>query len=119
MVVCGDYWSNLLFDAAALLLMESKKIVMNKIIKITSLALLIIALQIGTYSPVTAQCPMCRMSATNNLKDGGTAGKGLNSGILYMLATPYLIVGVIGYVWWRNRRKEEEIIMEENGEMRG
>ncbi|MEM1218658.1 MAG: hypothetical protein AAGH79_07090 [Bacteroidota bacterium] len=57
---------------------------------------------------VQAQCPMCRMSAESNLKNGGTAGRGLNNGILYMLATPYLIVGAIGYVWWRNRRKEEE-----------
>ena len=57
---------------------------------------------------------MCRMSAESNLKNGGTDGKGLNAGILYMLATPYLIVAGIGYVWWRNRRKEEE---EEGGEL--
>jgi hypothetical protein len=55
-----------------------------------------------------AQCPMCRMSAESNLKNGGTSGKGLNNGILYMLATPYLIIGTIGFIWWRNRRKEEE-----------
>lgn len=53
-----------------------------------------------------AQCPMCRMSAESNLKNGGTAGKKLNTGILYMLATPYLIIGTIGYIWWRNRKKE-------------
>ena len=51
---------------------------------------------------------MCRMSAESNLKNGGTAGKRLNNGVLYMLATPYLIVGAIGYIWWRNRRREEE-----------
>ena len=72
--------------------------------KIIAFILLIFALQIATPPILEAQCPMCRMSATNNLKDGGTAGKGLNKGILYMLATPYLIVGVIGYIWWRNRR---------------
>ena len=59
-----------------------------------------------------AQCPMCRMSAEKNLKDGGTAGKGLNKGILYMLATPYLLIGTIGYLWYRNRRKEDEIFEE-------
>ena len=57
---------------------------------------------------VSAQCPMCKMAAESNLKDGGTAGKGLNKGILYMFLTPYLVIGGIGYVWWRNRRKEEE-----------
>lgn len=63
----------------------------------------------------SAQCPMCRMSAESNLKNGGTAGKGLNNGILYMLATPYLVIGGIGYVWYRNRKKEEEL-EEETGE---
>jgi hypothetical protein len=56
-----------------------------------------------------AQCPMCRITAESNLKDGGTMGRGLNSGILYMFFTPYLIVGAIGIWWWRNNRKEEEI----------
>jgi hypothetical protein len=46
------------------------------------------------------------MPAESNLKAGGTAGKGLNAGILFMLSMPYLLVGGIGYVWWRNRRKE-------------
>jgi len=52
-----------------------------------------------------AQCPMCRMTAETNLKHGGSAGKGLNKGILYLLSLPYLIVGGIGYVWWKNRKK--------------
>lgn len=56
-------------------------------------------------TPVEAQCPMCRMSAENNLKEGGTQGKGLNAGILYMLATPYMLVGLIGFIWWRNSKK--------------
>lgn len=53
-----------------------------------------------------AQCPMCKMSAESNLKNGGTAGRGLNTGILYMLFVPYLLVGSMAYWWWRNRRKE-------------
>jgi len=60
---------------------------------------------------INAQCPMCKMSAESNLKNGGTAGKGLNTGILYMLALPYTLVGVIGYIWWKNNRryKEDEV----------
>lgn len=64
---------------------------------------------------VFAQCPMCRMSAQSNMENGGTAGRGLNNGILYMLAMPYLIIGTIGFIWWKNRRKsgegEEEITL--------
>ena len=57
---------------------------------------------------LAAQCPMCRMSAESNLRDGGTAGKGLNAGILYMLSMPYLLVGVLGYIWWKDRKPEVE-----------
>jgi len=56
---------------------------------------------------IMAQCPMCKMSAESNLKNGGTTGKGLNTGILYMLALPYTLVGVIGFIWWRNNRRNE------------
>jgi hypothetical protein len=60
-----------------------------------------------------AQCPMCRMSAESNLANGGTAGAGLNAGILYMLATPYLLVAVVGFIWYKNRQKDTEEIPEE------
>jgi hypothetical protein len=50
---------------------------------------------------------MCKMSAESNMKNGGTAGRGLNAGILYMLAAPYLIVAGVGVWWYRNRRKEQ------------
>lgn len=61
---------------------------------------------------VDAQCPMCRMTAESNLANGGQEGEGLNNGILYMLATPYLLIGVIGYVWWRNRKKDNDTNLE-------
>ena len=69
---------------------------------------LLFAIQIVTPTTVQAQCPMCKMSAESNLKSGGTAGKGLNAGILYMLAMPYLLVGTIGFIWYRNRKREED-----------
>ena len=67
------------------------------------------ALNIATYQSVDAQCPMCRMSAEQNLKMGGTAGKVLNKGILFMLAMPYVIVGSMGIYWLKIRKKEEEV----------
>jgi len=59
-------------------------------------------------SETTAQCPMCKMSAESNLKNGGSTGKGLNAGILYKLALPYTLVGTIGFIWWRNNRRKQE-----------
>ena len=80
-----------------------------RIFKYLSILVLAFSLNMMSPAPLLAQCPMCRMSAESNLKDGGQAGRGLNSGILYMLATPYLLVGLIGFMWWRNRRKEYEM----------
>lgn len=54
-----------------------------------------------------AQCPMCRMSLESNLEDGGTMGRTINAGILYMLGMPYLLVGLLGYIWYKNRKKME------------
>ncbi len=71
--------------------------------------LLLLSLGAMLYAQDTqAQCPMCKMSAESNLKNGGTAGKGLNVGILYMLALPYTLVGTIGFIWWHNNRRNEE-----------
>jgi len=46
------------------------------------------------------------MAAESNLKNGGSAGKGLNAGILYMLVVPYLVVGTIGFIWWKNHKRQ-------------
>jgi hypothetical protein len=54
---------------------------------------------------LVAQCPMCKMAAESNLKNGGSAGKGLNAGILYMLITPYLLVGGLAFWWFKNKKK--------------
>ena len=81
----------------------------SRIVRFFSMLVLIATLNCMEVNTLEAQCPMCRMSAESNLKHGGTAGKGLNKGILYMLATPYLLIGGLAYFWWRNRRKEEEV----------
>ena len=57
-----------------------------------------------------AQCPMCRMSLESNLKNGGTAGQGMNAGILMLLSTPYLLVGGIAFVWYRNKKSQQDEI---------
>jgi hypothetical protein len=68
------------------------------------LFLFVLAFFVFFSSDVIAQCPMCKMSAETNLRDGGTAGKGLNRGILYMFAMPYLLVGTLGFLWWKNKK---------------
>lgn len=67
-----------------------------------------------TNQDLISQCPMCKMSAETNLKNGGTEGKGLNQGILYMLSLPYLLVGTLGFLWWKNQRKFTSEIIEDS-----
>ncbi|MEM1326074.1 MAG: hypothetical protein AAGI23_08980 [Bacteroidota bacterium] len=83
-----------------------KNRIINSLALITVFTLLFLVFGVETAE---AQCPMCRIAAETNLEGGGTAGKGLNSGILYMLMTPYLAVGLIGFVWWRNRKKDKDV----------
>ncbi len=79
----------------------------KQIINFLTITLLAMTFSFLPTTEVAAQCPMCKMSAEQNLKDGGTAGKGLNQGILYMFVMPYLLVGCIGYVWYRNRLTDD------------
>ena len=78
---------------------------MNKF-RLVFVTFLVIGLMMCSLDLV-AQCPMCKMSAESNLANGGTAGKGLNAGIMYMLATPYLLVGTVAFLWLRNKKKME------------
>ena len=59
---------------------------------------------------LSAQCAMCKASAEEGAKDGNYQSASLNTGIIYLLVMPYLSIGVIGYLWYRNykRRKSEE-----------
>ncbi len=66
---------------------------MNKKINIVILISLVIF--IAFSFDVSAQCAMCRSTAESNLKGGGAVGKGLNFGILYLMAIPYIILMLI------------------------
>ncbi len=48
------------------------------------------------FSSVEAQCAMCKQSAESSLKkDPHSIARGLNSGILYLMAVPYVMLGFI------------------------
>lgn len=66
------------------------------------LILLVIILQ---FSLILAQCPMCKQNVQSGIETGGKVGLGLNSGIIYLLAVPYIIAGIFGYWYWKNRNK--------------
>jgi hypothetical protein len=53
-----------------------------------------------------AQCSMCSVNAEQSVNNGNTQGKGLNTGIIYLLAIPYVLMMGIGVLWYRNYRKK-------------
>ena len=52
-----------------------------------------------------AQCAMCKAVAETDADGGGTAALGLNTGILYLMAFPYLLIGTVGFFWYRHQKK--------------
>lgn len=85
---------------------------MNRSSIIRGLTIVVLILLVCTFY-AEAQCPMCRMSAESNLKDGGTMAAGLNRGIIYLLMIPYILISVIGFLWWKNQRNIELLEQEE------
>ncbi len=71
----------------------------------SKIRLAILFLLISPYS-ILAQCAMCRTQLENNVSNGDVGiAAGINTGILYLLSLPYLAILVLGYVWYRNSRK--------------
>jgi hypothetical protein len=88
-----------------------------KMPKILRGGILAIVLTLMANIDAIAQCPMCRMSLESNLKNGGTAGQGMNAGILMLLATPYLLVGGIAFVWFRNKKGQQDVVESHSGDV--
>lgn len=68
--------------------------------------LLILAASVGHVKPVMAQCAVCSTNVETNAKNGGTQGNGLNNGIMYLLAAPYIAIAAIGYLWYKKYRRK-------------
>ena len=68
--------------------------------------LFIVVLSISFSPQAKAQCSMCTINAEQGTKNGNTQGKGLNNGIIYLLAIPYLLIAGMGIIWYTNYRKK-------------
>jgi hypothetical protein len=55
---------------------------------------------------VSAQSSMCTLNAESSVKNGNSQGKGLNNGILYLLAAPYLAIAGVGFLWYKKYRRK-------------
>jgi hypothetical protein len=74
------------------------------------ITLVVLSLALSLAGPsAQAQCAMCRASVEST-KNGdeklANFGKGLNKGILYLMAIPYLLAGTVGFFWYRYSRQK-------------
>ena len=82
MALYSGHWSNCLFDDLTLLL------IMIRILLFLFVGLLFLG-------EVSAQCSMCR--AVLESGDLQETAKGINNGIIYLMAIPYLLVAFVSY----------------------
>lgn len=72
-------------------------------------AFILIALFLLTQIDAVAQCAMCRTTVESTISNGrSNIATGLNTGILYLLAAPYLIVAAIAFLWFRQSKQEQQ-----------
>ncbi len=58
---------------------------------------------------VDAQCAMCRTTIESTVSNGrSNIATGLNTGILYLLSAPYLLVGGIAWLWFKQSKQEQK-----------
>ena len=70
--------------------------------------ILIFSLLLFFFIDSQAQCAMCKSVVESNLKTGDTIGSGLNDGILYLMAMPYISLALIAFFWVRYNKNKKK-----------
>lgn len=68
--------------------------------RLSTLTLLLLVAEISW-----AQCSMCKAVAESSQQGGSAIAEGLNDGILYLMAFPYLILFSLGILWYRHKKQ--------------
>ncbi len=76
----------------------------------TCLAICLVLFTMSTDA--SAQCAMCKAVVETNLESGGTKGAGLNDGILYLMAFPYLAAVGFGILYYLQKKKTRNSLTE-------
>ena len=82
---------------------------MKKFLKAVFVALmLVIGFSVMAPEANAQGCVMCKAQVGEH-KDQDEAklvGTSLNTGILYLMAAPYILIGTVGFIWYRNNKKK-------------
>ncbi len=69
-------------------------------------------LMIGVLCSTTnlsAQCAMCRATLENNVSNGDIGiAAGINFGILYLFAAPYMVIALIAFFWYKTSKRTSQ-----------
>lgn len=77
-----------------------------KVLKIVTVIVLVMVFMAIVNEGAMAQCAMCKGAIQEKVNSGeSNLGEGLNKGILYLMAFPYLIFGAIAFFWYRASKK--------------
>lgn len=71
--------------------------------RMTAILLGIVLMVLSTVA-VSAQCSICTKTAQQM---GEKPAKALNAGILYLMVTPFAVVGFIGYRLWKQNKSDK------------
>ena len=77
----------------------------NKIILFIIIVVLFITIDIN------AQCAMCKAVVETNLETGDTKGMGLNNGILYLMAFPYIAATIFAILFFLQKKKTNSSLL--------
>jgi hypothetical protein len=70
--------------------------------------IVLVVMMLTISNAAWSQCSMCRAVAESGHKqDPNKVAKGLNNGILYLLAMPYILGGVAYFIWKRNKSRQQ------------
>jgi hypothetical protein len=66
------------------------------------LLVFVFMLTVAVTSVASAQCSICTKTAGQL---GEKKAAGLNTGIIYLMLTPFAIAGYIGFKWWKAEKE--------------
>lgn len=78
---------------------------MTKFKKTALIVAAAVLLAIVAQLDADAQCAMCKATVENTSDKSTSIAGGINTGILYLLSMPYLLAGVVGFLWYRKYKK--------------
>ncbi len=78
----------------------------SQVLRNAGLVFLLFAIFLFFSVDVDAQCAMCKTVANSDKQAGGSFANGLNKGILYLMAVPYVLIFIVGYFVIKNLRKK-------------